>query len=97
MKTSPHRVDGLAVGVPAVLGCDADVESCDAVRHEIPLIPNTAKPGHSTAGLFGSGRLIGRNLILTARHVVTPEGSAAPLRQVRLHAQRIKTSDPGLQ
>jgi hypothetical protein len=54
------------------------------------LYADVAQVWHSSAGLFGSGRLIGRNLVLTARHVVTPEKSALPAKdgwQVCLKAQ----------
>jgi hypothetical protein len=53
------------------------------------LYGDTAQIQHSEADLFGSGRLIGRDLVLTARHVVTLEGAAAPVKdgwQVRLLA-----------
>ena len=42
---------------------------------------------HRDPDLFGSGRVIGKNLVLTARHVVTPSGTTEPLKggwQVRL-------------
>src|ERR1051326_2669555 len=35
---------------------------------------------HKDPDLFGSGRLIAKNLVLTARHVVTPKGAAEPLK-----------------
>src|SRR5271166_3008828 len=55
------------------------------------LYADVAQVWHSAHGLFGSGRLIGRSLILTARHVVTPEGVTEPVKegwQVRLFAGR---------
>lgn len=44
------------------------------------LYGDTAQVQHSTQDMFGSGRLIGRNLVLTARHVVAAEGAATPLK-----------------
>jgi len=56
------------------------------------LFDDVAKIQHSNLDLFGSGRLIGRNLVLTARHVITVEGSPAGVVQhdwqVRLFADR---------
>src|SRR5208283_4975473 len=52
---------------------------------------DVAQVQHVKPDLFGSGRLIGRNLILTARHVVTPKGAAEPIRfewKVRLYRTR---------
>ena len=43
------------------------------------LYADVAQVQHHSLDLFGSGRLIGRNLVLTARHVVTPEGNEAVL------------------
>lgn len=51
---------------------------------------------HSGHGLFGSGHLIGQNLVLTARHVVTPQGGAVPEKQgwqVGLQAGASKTRE----
>ncbi len=53
------------------------------------LYADAAQVWHSGRGLFGSGRLIGRNLVLTARHVVTTDGIAELVKedwQVRLGA-----------
>jgi hypothetical protein len=44
------------------------------------LYPDVAQVQHENPDLFGSGRLIGRNLILTGRHVVTAEGAGEPTR-----------------
>jgi tetratricopeptide (TPR) repeat protein len=55
------------------------------------LFDDVAQVQHRSHNLFGSGRLIGPNLVLTARHVVIPEGAAAPVEdgwQVRLIAGR---------
>jgi hypothetical protein len=55
------------------------------------LFGNVAQIQHSSHEAFGSGWLIGRNLVLTARHVVIPEGAAAPVEhgwRVRLVAGR---------
>jgi len=48
-----------------------------AYRQEA-LYSDVAQVQHENPDLFGSGRLIGRNLILTARHVVTGEGASEP-------------------
>jgi tetratricopeptide (TPR) repeat protein len=47
---------------------------------------DVAQVQHDEAGLFGSGRLIARNLILTARHVVTAEGATEPA----IHGWRVR-------
>ena len=55
------------------------------------LYADVAQVQHSSLNMFGSGRLIGRNLVLTARHVVTLEGAATAEKegwQVRLIAGR---------
>jgi hypothetical protein len=62
------------------------------------LYDDVAQLWNDGAGLFGSGRLIAQNLVLTARHVVTLEGMPGPLRdgwQVRLHAHRLDPSKHG--
>jgi hypothetical protein len=40
---------------------------------------DVAQVQHEKPDLFGSGRLVAPNLILTARHVVTPKGAAEPI------------------
>jgi len=55
------------------------------------LYNDVAQIQHARSKLFGSGRLIGRNLVLTARHVLTEEGQSTPLSegwQVRLIGTR---------
>lgn len=55
------------------------------------LYDDVAQVQHTNHDLFGSGRLIGTNLVLTARHVLTPEGAESPVPngwQVRLIADR---------
>ena len=59
------------------------------------LYGDTAQVQHSAQDTFGSGRLIGRNLVLTARHVVAPEGSAALLKDG--WRVRLLPSSPGAQ
>ena len=44
------------------------------------LYPDAAQLQHEKPDLFGSGRVIGANLILTARHVVTVKGAVEPTR-----------------
>ena len=48
LEATLGQVNGLAVGLPAIGGGDADVQRCGAVCHEIPLNPNTAKQGAFT-------------------------------------------------
>jgi hypothetical protein len=58
------------------------------------LYGNVAQVQHSRYDSFGSGWLIGRNLVLTAKHVVMPEGAAEVLAdgwQVRLLSGRKDT------
>ena len=59
-----------------------------AIIHELALMPayqiddlysDVAQVQHKRPDLFGSGRLVGRNLILTARHVVTPPDATEPI------------------
>jgi hypothetical protein len=55
------------------------------------LYPDVAQVQHEGIHSFGSGRLIGRNLILTARHVVTAKDATAPTLEgwhVRLFATK---------
>lgn len=55
------------------------------------LYDDTAQIQHSIDEVFGSGRLIGHNLVLTARHVIEPEGISVPKKdgwQVRLISSR---------
>jgi trypsin-like peptidase len=62
------------------------------------LYGDVAQIQHVTCDLFGSGRLVGRNIILTARHVVTPEDAAAPVKEgwrVRLIAHRPNPPEGG--
>jgi HEAT repeat protein len=44
------------------------------------LYDDVAQLQHRKLDLFGSGRLIGKNLVLTARHVVTAEGTDEPVK-----------------
>src|SRR4030081_2617147 len=58
------------------------------------LYRDVAQVQHSSLDLFGSGRLIGPNLVLTARHVLTPKDVQVPEQmgwQVRLFADRPDT------
>src|SRR5262245_543153 len=55
------------------------------------LYADVAQIQHAEFDLFGSGRLIAHNLVLTASHVLTREGDASPEKQgwqVRLLAGR---------
>lgn len=55
------------------------------------LYDDVAQVQHRSLDLFGSGRLISTNLVLTARHVLIPEGAVAPAEdgwQVRMIAGR---------
>lgn len=59
---------------------------------------DTAQVRHSTLDLFGSGRLVGRNLVITARHVITPEDAMQPLKEgweVRLLRDRPNSVQAG--
>jgi hypothetical protein len=60
--------------------------------HQEVLYPDVAQVQHEGLQSFGSGRLIGRNLILTARHVVIAKNATAPMRdgwKIRLFGAKL--------
>jgi hypothetical protein len=60
------------------------------------LYDDTAQIQHDSFDVFGSGRLIARNLVLTARHIVTPDDPSAPVSkgwQVRMISGRPASPD----